>query len=81
MICLNKDIFSSKIKVNREGRVTKGLCLNLYMQGTYQLDRETIEKVDADINFNDSCQVNILLNYNCYSNNQILKFCLILICL
>lgn len=56
LICLNKDIFSSKIKVLRDGRSTRGIALNLYMQGTYQIDRETVEKVDAEIYFNDSCQ-------------------------
>jgi len=56
LICLNKDIFSSKIKVIRDGRCTKGISLNLYMQGTYQLDSETIEKTEADVYFNDSCQ-------------------------
>lgn len=56
LICLNKDIFSSKIKVNREGRLTKGISLNLYMQGTYQLERETFEKTDVEVFFNDSCQ-------------------------
>lgn len=37
----------------REGRQTKGLHLHLFMQGTYQLDKETYE---AQIFFNDTCQ-------------------------
>jgi hypothetical protein len=57
LICLNKDIFSSKIKVYREGRQTKGITLDLYMQGTYQMDRQTCQKSDAEVFFNDSCQV------------------------
>ena len=56
MICLNKDIFSSKIKVVREGRKTKGITLDLFMQGTYQMDRETFEKANTEVSFNDSCQ-------------------------
>jgi len=56
LICLNKDTFSSKIRVIREGRQTKGISLDLYMQGTYQLERETFEKSDAEVFFNDSCQ-------------------------
>lgn len=57
LICLNKDIFSSKLKVIRDGRQTKGISLKLFMQGTYQLDRETVHDTDSDIMFNDSCQV------------------------
>lgn len=53
-ICLNKDIFGSKLKVIRDGRTTKGISLNVFMQGTYQLDREVF---DTEIMFNDSCQV------------------------
>ena len=53
-ICLNKDIFGTKIKVLREGKVTKGICASIFMQGTYQMDREMY---DAEIMFNDSCQV------------------------
>lgn len=56
LICLNKDIFSSKIRISRDGRKTRGISLNLYMQGTYQMDRETFEKSDAEVFFNDSCQ-------------------------
>lgn len=56
LICLNKDIFSSKLKVIREGKQTKGLVLKLFMQGTYQLDRETVHESEAEIMFNDSCQ-------------------------
>lgn len=56
LICLNKDTFSSKIRVIRDGRQTKGISLDLYMQGTYQLERETFEKSDAEVFFNDSCQ-------------------------
>jgi hypothetical protein len=66
LICLNKDIFSSKIKTFRDGRKTRGISLNLYMQGTYQMDRETFEKSDAEVFFNDSCQVSLinLSNFN-----------------
>ena len=59
LICLNKDTFSSKIRVIRDGRQTKGISLDLYMQGTYQLERETFEKSDAEVFFNDSCQVTL----------------------
>lgn len=67
LICLNKDIFSSKIKVYREGRRTKGISLNLHMQGTYQIDHETFEKSDAEVFFNDSCQdvMSVLGTPNC----------------
>ncbi len=53
-ICLNKDIFASKLRVVREGKVTKGIQMSLFMQGTYQLDREMF---DAEVMLNDSCQV------------------------
>jgi hypothetical protein len=52
-ICLNKDIFGSKIKVLRDGKATKGISLNIFMQGTYQMDREVF---DTEIMFNDTCQ-------------------------
>lgn len=52
-ICLNKDLFCSKLTVLREGHVTKGIFLSLFMQGNYQLDRETAE---VEILFDDSCQ-------------------------
>lgn len=56
LICLNKDIFCSKLKVFRDTRNTKGISLKLFMQGTYQTDRETIQEMDAELKFNDSCQ-------------------------
>lgn len=56
LICLNKDIFSSKIKVHREGRHTKNISFDLHMQGTNQIDRDTFEKKDAEVFFNDSVQ-------------------------
>lgn len=52
-ICLNKDIFGSKITVIRENRTTKGICLSVFMQGLYQMDRDMY---DTEINFNDSVQ-------------------------
>lgn len=55
-LCLNKDIFSHKVKLCREDGKTKGISMNLYMQGNYQVDRETYEKFNAEVFFNDSCQ-------------------------
>lgn len=52
-ICLNKDIFGSKMRVLRDGKQTKGILLSLFMQGLYQLDKENFE---AQIMFNDTCQ-------------------------
>jgi len=56
LICLNKDIFCSKLTVIRENRNTKGISLKLFMQGTYQMDRETIQEMESELLFNDSCQ-------------------------
>ena len=44
----------------RDARTTKGIGLKLFMQGTYQLDRETIQETDAELMFNDTCQVRII---------------------
>lgn len=52
-ICLNKDIFASKLRVVREGKSTRGIKLSLFMQGTYQLDRHQVE---SEIDFNNTCQ-------------------------
>jgi hypothetical protein len=59
LICLNKDIFCSKLTVIRENRNTKGISLKLFMQGTYQMDRETIQEMESELLFNDSCQVSL----------------------
>jgi hypothetical protein len=56
-ICFNKDVFGSKIRAIREGKQTKGIHLSLFMQGLYQLDKE---KFEAQIFFNDTCQVKCL---------------------
>jgi len=65
-ICLNKDIFASKLRVLRDGKLTRGIQMSLFMQGAYQMDREMF---DAEVMLNDSCQVMLLL-----------VFVLILIC-
>jgi hypothetical protein len=54
LVCLNKDIFSSKLKVIREGKVTRGVKLSIFMQGTFQSD---VENSEIEILFNDSAQV------------------------
>lgn len=56
LICLNKDIFTSKVKILREGKQTTGISLELYMQGTYEVDKDSLEKSNAEVFFNDSCQ-------------------------
>lgn len=52
-ICLNKDIFSSKLRVIRDGKTTKGVKLSIFMQGSFQVEREMSE---VDIMLNDSTQ-------------------------
>jgi len=52
-ICMGKDIYGSKLTVIREGKVTKGVRLSVFVQGSYQLDREMY---DTEVMFNDSCQ-------------------------
>lgn len=51
---MGKDIYGSKLTVIREGKVTKGVRLSVFVQGSYQLDREMY---DTEVMFNDSCQV------------------------
>lgn len=56
-ICLNKDVFANKITVLRDGKTTKGLQLNLFMQGAekaYQFDNR--EYLDVEVLFDDTCQ-------------------------
>jgi hypothetical protein len=58
MICLNKDIFANKIVVLRDNKLTKGLQLNVFMQGAekaYQFDNS--EHGDVEVLFDDTCQV------------------------
>jgi hypothetical protein len=62
-ICLNKDIFGSKLKVissspnddlvHRFKKIYNGVNLTVFTQGTYQLDREI---TNFDILFDHSCQ-------------------------
>lgn len=69
-ICLGKDIYGSKLRVIREGKLTKGLSLSVFVQGSYQLDREVY---DAELMFNDSCQV-IRVCFSDNKNSEIMKF-------
>jgi len=56
-ICLNKDIFSSKLIVLREKNSTRGIHMHLFVQGIDKVythdNRETLER---EILFNASCQ-------------------------
>ena len=55
-MCLNKDVYSSQLKVIRDHKSTKGVRITIFMQGTYQLEREIN---DVEIMLNDSCQVRL----------------------
>jgi hypothetical protein len=55
-ICLNKDVFSSKIRLIRDKSKTKGLHLNLFMNSTQSSSSSSIQYFDAEIYFNDTCQ-------------------------